>query len=115
MSIEGPDPTSVIHEDVAKTGLLHSTAMMVTARLREFGVKRLLVDNGSTEVILGLGTFLKIGLGFNSLIPCTRTFTKFAGNEVTIMGVISLPFSKLLHGVSLTRKVTLGKHVTWDH
>lgn len=74
-----------------KMVLLHSKAMMVTTELGDFEVKRLLVENDISDDNLFLSTFLKIGLEFDGLMPCTRIITKFAGNEVTVMQMIFLP------------------------
>lgn len=67
--------------------------MMVTAKIEYFEVKKTLVDNGCSDDILLLNTFLKMGLELNTLMSYTKTITKFVGNGVIIMGMISVTSS----------------------
>ncbi|RZR81856.1 hypothetical protein BHM03_00008162 [Ensete ventricosum] len=61
----------------------HDNALVVTARIANAYVRRIMIDTGSSANILYLDVFHKLGMTNRDLTPMTSTLTGFTGDAIT--------------------------------
>ncbi|RWW33120.1 hypothetical protein GW17_00002195 [Ensete ventricosum] len=69
----------------------HDDAMVITIRIANARVKRIMIDTRSVVDILYFETFQKLGLTDQDLIPLTSTLTGFTGDSISPLGTTTLP------------------------
>ncbi|RRT43966.1 hypothetical protein B296_00024692 [Ensete ventricosum] len=71
----------------------HDDALVVTARIANACLRRIMIDIGSSTDILYLDAFHKLGMTNRNLTPMTSTLTGFIGNAITPVRVATLPIT----------------------
>ncbi|RZR92709.1 hypothetical protein BHM03_00021062 [Ensete ventricosum] len=71
----------------------HDDALVMTARIVNARVKRIMIDTGSSADILYFDAFLKLGMTNRDLVPITSTLTGFTGDVITPTGITTLPMT----------------------
>ncbi|RRT76595.1 hypothetical protein B296_00004599 [Ensete ventricosum] len=69
----------------------HDDTLVVTGRIANARVRRIMIDTGSSIDILYLDAFHKLGMTNRDLIPMTSTLIGFTGDVITLVGVATLP------------------------
>ncbi|KAJ1438483.1 hypothetical protein SESBI_03100 [Sesbania bispinosa] len=64
--------------------------MVIEARISNFMVKRILVDQGSSTDILYWEAFQRLGLSHDLLLPFSGSLIGFAGESVEVRGYVNL-------------------------
>ena len=68
----------------------HDDALVVSIRIEDYNMHRVLVDNGSSADILYYPTFQQIGIGREWLISTNASLVGFGGTRVLPLGAITL-------------------------
>ncbi|KAL0448502.1 UNVERIFIED_CONTAM: hypothetical protein Slati_1406600 [Sesamum latifolium] len=71
----------------------NNDAIVISATVSNFWVKKILIDSGSSADILFHGAFAQMGIDSKKLIPVNTPLTSFSGDIVEPLGEISLPVS----------------------
>ncbi|XP_075504508.1 uncharacterized protein LOC142541949 [Primulina tabacum] len=71
----------------------HNDALIISATISNFWVKKILVDSGSFADIIFHGAFQKLGLSNAKLVRVNTPLVGFAGEVVEAVGEIALPIS----------------------
>ncbi|XP_065023218.1 uncharacterized protein LOC135649049 [Musa acuminata AAA Group] len=71
----------------------HDDAIVISARVANAQVRRIMVDTGSSADILYFGAFQKLGLARESLSPMRSALTGFTGDSISPLGAITLPLT----------------------
>ncbi|CAA0819558.1 Unknown protein, partial [Striga hermonthica] len=96
-------------EDAEGVVLSHNDALVITAEVAGFDVKRVFIDTGSSVDVMFYDCFVQINKEFNmELKPVTTAFYGFNGGEVVPMGEVSLPVAL---GAGELRKVRMVRFV----
>ncbi|CAA0828740.1 Unknown protein, partial [Striga hermonthica] len=96
-------------EDVEGVVLPHNDALVITAEVAGFDVKRVFIDTGSSIDVMFYDRFVHINKELNmELKPVTTALYGFNGGEVMPMGEVSLPVAL---GSGELRKVRMVRFV----
>ena len=68
----------------------HDDALIVSIRVGDYNVHRMLVDNGSSADILYYPAFQQMGIDRTRLIPTNAPLVGFGGTRVLPLGAITL-------------------------
>ncbi|RWW90553.1 hypothetical protein BHE74_00000364 [Ensete ventricosum] len=68
-------------------------AQVITARIANAHVRRIMINTWSSTKILYLDAFQKLGMTNRDLIPMTSTLTWFTRDAITPVGVATLPIT----------------------
>ncbi|XP_065026134.1 uncharacterized protein LOC135650584 [Musa acuminata AAA Group] len=71
----------------------HDDALVISARIANAQVRRIMVDTGSSADILYFGAFQKLDLAKESMRPIGSTLTGFTGESISPLGAITLPLT----------------------
>ncbi|XP_064986948.1 uncharacterized protein LOC135625788 [Musa acuminata AAA Group] len=71
----------------------HDDALVISARVANAHMRRIMVDTGSSADILYLDNFQKLGLARRNLSPMCSTLTGFTGDSISPLGAITLPLT----------------------
>nr|XP_009388363.1 PREDICTED: uncharacterized protein LOC103975179 [Musa acuminata subsp. malaccensis] len=71
----------------------HDDALVISARIANAQVRRIMVDTGSSADILYWDAFQKLGLVKENMKPVCSTLTGFTGASISSLGVITLPLT----------------------
>ncbi|XP_065023311.1 uncharacterized protein LOC135649130 [Musa acuminata AAA Group] len=71
----------------------HDDALVISARVANAHMRRIMVDTGSSADILYLDAFQKLGLARRNLSPMCSALTDFTGDSISPLGSISLPLT----------------------
>ena len=77
-------------EDAQRLHHLHDDALVVSIRIEDYNMHRVLVDNGSSADILYYPAFQQMGIGREQLIPTNVPLIGFGGTRVLPLGAITL-------------------------
>ena len=77
-------------EDARRLHHLHDDALVVSIRIEDYNMHRVLVDNGSSVDILYYLAFQQMGIGREQLIPTNTSLVGFGGTRVLPLGAITL-------------------------
>ena len=69
----------------------HDDALLITLRIRDYDVKRVMVDSGSAAEIMYPDLYKGLGLKSEDLMPYSSPLMSFDGKLVTLKGMIKLP------------------------
>ncbi|XP_022858494.1 uncharacterized protein LOC111379363 [Olea europaea var. sylvestris] len=79
--------------DLEGVSLPHDDALVISAIVANFEIKRILVDNGSAANILSQEAFAKMGISSQQLKAVKTPFQGFRGGVITPEGVVELPLT----------------------
>ena len=80
----------------------HHDAPIITTKIRNKNIHRMLIDTESAADILYLSAFNRMGLLQEYLRPATTPFYGFTGDSMVLQGKISLPMTVREHPRVLT-------------
>ena len=78
-------------EDKIGTIQPHDDALLITLRIRDYDVKRVMVDGGSAVEVMYPDLYKGLGLKPEDLMPYNSPLMSFDGKLVIPMGMIRLP------------------------
>ena len=84
----------------------HDDALVVSVRVGDYNVHRMLVDNGSSADILFYLAFQQIGIDKARLIPTNALLVGFGGTRVLPLGAITLSVTVGDYPQQITKDVT---------
>nr|XP_023907735.1 uncharacterized protein LOC112019452 [Quercus suber] len=93
-------------EDARRLHHPHDDALVVSVRVGDYNVHRVLIDNGSSANILYYPAFQQIGIDKARLIPTSALLVGFGGTKVFPIGSITLSVMVGDYPQELTRDVT---------
>ncbi|KAK6150854.1 hypothetical protein DH2020_015786 [Rehmannia glutinosa] len=79
--------------DLNGTRSEHNDALVISATMSNFWVKKILVDSGSSADIIFYNAFLQLGIDNAQLSPVHTPLTGFSGETVKALGEVTLPLS----------------------
>ena len=85
------DAITFTDEDVQGIQTPHDDAVVVSATIANYDVKRIFVDNGSSMNVLFYSTFSRMRLSTDRLKNVSTPLIGFAGDTVTTEGEVTLP------------------------
>ncbi|KAK1258855.1 hypothetical protein QJS04_geneDACA018709 [Acorus gramineus] len=88
---EDPGLISFSDDDLADVSIPHSDALVITLRIANYDIKRVLIDIGSSANILFMQPYLKMGPKPSSLEPMRDPLIAFNGSQAIPAGRINLP------------------------
>ncbi|XP_065050246.1 uncharacterized protein LOC135680292 [Musa acuminata AAA Group] len=71
----------------------HDEALVISARIANAQVRRIMVDTGSSADILYYDVFQKLGLARENMKPMCSVLTGFTGDSISPLGAITLPLT----------------------
>nr|XP_009387769.1 PREDICTED: uncharacterized protein LOC103974627 [Musa acuminata subsp. malaccensis] len=71
----------------------HDDALVISAKVANAQVRRIMVDIGSSADILYFDAFQKLGLARENLSPICSTLTGFTGDSISPLGAVTLPLT----------------------
>ena len=83
-------------EDARRLHHPHDDALIVSVRVGDYNVHRMLVDNGSSADILYYPAFQQMGIDRARLIPTNALLVGFKGTRVFPLGAITLSMLRWL-------------------
>ncbi|KAK3012500.1 hypothetical protein RJ639_008524 [Escallonia herrerae] len=87
-----PTPTiSFSDDDVGDTRIPHDDPLVVTFRVGNFDIKRILVDNGSSADVLFYEAFQKMNISPDRLQKIETPLYGFSNHPIVCEGIIALP------------------------
>ena len=82
---------SFLEEDKIRTIQPHDDALLITLRIRDYDVKRVMVDDGSIAEIMYPDLYKGLKLKPKDLMPYSSPLMSFNGKLVIPKGTIRLP------------------------
>ena len=86
---EGP-VIGFLKEDARRLHYPHDDALIVSIRVGDYNMHRVLVDNGSSADILYYSVFQQMGIDKERLIPKNAPLVCFGGTRVFPLGMVTL-------------------------
>ncbi|XP_065033914.1 uncharacterized protein LOC135666277 [Musa acuminata AAA Group] len=71
----------------------HDDALVISARVANAQMRRIMVDTGSSADVLYFDAFQKLGLVRENLSPMCSALTGFTGDSISPLGAITLPLT----------------------
>ena len=68
----------------------HDDALVISIRIANFQVKRVMADTGSSTDVLYLDAFKKLGLTNEDLTHMASALTRFTGDSISLLGTTTL-------------------------
>ena len=87
---------SFLEEDKIGTTQPHDDALLITLRIRDYDVKRVMMDNGSVAEIMYPNLYKGLNLKSKDLMPYSSPLMNFDGKLVIPKGIIRLPIQTSL-------------------
>ena len=82
---------SFSEEDKIGTTQSHDNALLITLRIGDYDVKRVMVDGGSVAKVMYLDLYKRLNLKLKDLTPYSSPLMSFDGKLVIPKGMIRLP------------------------
>ena len=82
---------SFSEENKIRTIQPHDNALLITLRIGDYDVKRVMVDGGNAAEVMYPDLYKGLGLKPEDLMPCNSLLMSFDGKLVIPMGMIRLP------------------------
>ena len=82
---------SFLEEDKIGTTQPHDDALLITLRIRDYDVKRVMVDNGSVAEIMYPNLYKGLNLKSKDLMPYSSPLMSFNRKLIIPKGMIRLP------------------------
>ena len=79
-----------LKEDARRLHHPHDDALVISIRVGDYNMHRMLVDNGSSANILYYPVFQQMGIGRERLIPTNTSLVGFGGTRVLPLGAVTL-------------------------
>ena len=95
-----------LEEDARRLHQPHDNAFVVSIRVGDYNVHRVLVVNGSSADILYYPAFQQMGIDRVRLIPTNALLNGFGGTRVFLLGVVTLSVKAGDYPQQITRDVT---------
>ena len=95
-----------MEEDARRLHHPHDDALVVSIRVGNYNVHRMLVDNGSSADILYYPAFQQMGINRTRLIPTNALLVGFGGTRVLPLGAITLSVKVGDYPQQITKDVT---------
>ena len=89
--VERPLVMGFSDKDKIRTIQPHDDALMITLRIGDYDVKRVMVDQGSAAEIMYLDLYKGLSLRAEDLTPYSSPLVSFEGNVIIPKGQIRLP------------------------
>ncbi|XP_022846201.1 uncharacterized protein LOC111368940 [Olea europaea var. sylvestris] len=93
-------------DDLEGMAFSHDDALVISAIIANFEVKRILVDNGSGANVLSHEAFVQMGISSEQLKPVKTPLQGFGGTVITPEGIIGLPLTLGAEGKQVTQITT---------
>ena len=93
-------------EDARRLHHPHDDALVVSVRVGDYNVHRMLVDNSSSADILYYPAFQQMGIDRARLIPTNAPLVGFGGTRVLSLGAITLSVTVSDYPKQITKDVT---------
>ncbi|XP_073129305.1 uncharacterized protein [Henckelia pumila] len=87
------DGLSFSDKDLENPRGTHNDALIISATISNFWVKKILVDSGSSADIIFHDAFVKLGISNAQLTPVNTPLVGFSGEIVEALGEVMLPLS----------------------
>ena len=92
-------------EDARRLHHPHDDTLVVSVRVGDYNVHRLLVDNGNSADILYYPAFQQVGIDRACLIPTNAPLVGFGGTKVFLLGASTLSITVGNYPQQITRDV----------
>ena len=79
-----------LEEDARRLHHLHDDVLVVSIRVEDYSMYRVLVDNGSSADILLYSAFQQMRVDKERLVPTNALLVGFGGTRVFPLGVVTL-------------------------
>ena len=79
-----------LKEDARRLHHPHDDALVISIRVGDYNMHRMLVDNGSSANILYYPVFQQMGIGRERLILTNTSLVSFGGTRVLPLGAVTL-------------------------
>ena len=93
-------------EDARRLHHPHDDALVVSIRVGDYNVHRVLVDNGSSADILYYPAFQQMGIDRAQLIPMNASLVGFGGTRVFLLETVILTMTVGDYPQQITRDIT---------
>ena len=93
-------------EDARRLHHPHDDALVVSVRVGDYNVHRILVDNGSLADILYYPAFQQMGINRARLIPTNASLVGFGGTRLLPLGATTLSMTVGDYSRQITKDVT---------
>ncbi|XP_022850727.1 uncharacterized protein LOC111372583 [Olea europaea var. sylvestris] len=93
-------------KDLEGISFPHDDALVISAIIANFEVKRILVDNGSAANVLSYEALVQMGILVEQLKPVKTPLQGFGGGVITPEGIVELPMTLGSEGRQVTHIVT---------
>jgi hypothetical protein len=83
-------PITISEQDLRLERYPHADAMVITANVVGWGINRILIESGSSSVIIFAGTFDQMKLSRSQLQPSESPLIGFGGKQIHTLGKVAL-------------------------
>ncbi|XP_022890991.1 uncharacterized protein LOC111406040 [Olea europaea var. sylvestris] len=93
-------------KDLEGISFPHDDALVISAIIANFEIKRILVDNGNAANVLSHEALVQMGISVEQLKPVKTPLQGFGGGVITPEGIVELPMTLGSEGPQVTHIVT---------